>query len=77
MWLLSILLIFIGDGLGEWVKCDDGWVGEQLLIDKYHFYDTPNFTVKSAVTETVAIRLCIKIEGNALTFLHIEKHSYV
>ena len=58
-----VALIFTGDGLGEWVKCDDGWIGEELSCD-YHFYDTPNFNIKSAHTGTLAVRLCIKIEGN-------------
>ena len=51
------------------MKCDDGLVGEGSF-PRYKFYDAPNFTVKSAQTSTVVIQLCIKIEGNALTFLH-------
>ena len=51
------------------MKCDDGLVGEGSF-PRYKFYDAPNFTVKAAQTSTMTIQLCIKIEGNALTFLH-------
>jgi len=54
---------FIGDGLGEWVKCDDGWIGVESYRD-YRFFDTPNFNIESAKTGTLAVRLCIKIPGN-------------
>ena len=49
--------------MGEWLKCDDGWIGEELIFDKYDFYDTTNFTVKSSDANTVAIKLCFKIKG--------------
>ena len=54
--------MLIGDGLGEWEKCDDGWIGVESFRD-YHFYDTPNFNIESAKTGTLAVRLCIKIPG--------------
>ena len=54
---------FTGDGLGEWVKCDDGWIGVESYRD-YHFFDTPNFNIESTKTVTLAVRLCIKIKGN-------------
>ena len=57
------------------MKCDDGLVGEGSF-PRYKFYDAPNFTVKSAQTSTMVIQLCIKIEGNALTFLHKKVQIY-
>ena len=51
------------------MKCNDGLVGVESF--SWHgFSDTPNFTVKSLHTSTLAIQLCIKIEGNVLTFLY-------
>ena len=55
------------------MKCDDGWIGVESFRN-YHFYDTPNFNIKSAQTGTLAVRLCIKIEGNALIILHIKMY---
>ena len=76
MAIYCVQFISIGDGLGEWAKCDDGWIGVESYRD-YHFYDTPNFNIKSAQIYTLAIRLCIKITGDVLTFLCITMYTYV
>jgi len=62
---------FTGDGLGEWVKCDDGWIGVKsyswigvMSYYDYDFFDTPNFNIESVKTSTLVVRLCIKITGN-------------
>ena len=69
-----VVITFNRDGLGEWVKCDDGWIGEKLFRG-YHFCDTPNFNINSAQTDTLAIRLCIKIEGNAHVIMNLLIHN--
>ena len=57
------------------MKCDDGWIGVELFRD-YHFYDTPNFNIKSAQTGTLAVRLCIKIEDNVhIMYVHSNSKS--
>ena len=71
VWLLPFLT---GDGLGEWVKCDDGWIGEKSF-HWYHFCDAPNFNIKSAQNSTLAIQLCIKIEGNAHIKIYLLIHT--
>ncbi|XP_065919557.1 uncharacterized protein [Dysidea avara] len=50
------------DGTGDWVKCDDAWIGVESYRD-YRFLDTPNFNIESAKTGTLAVRLNIKIPG--------------
>ena len=71
VWLLPFSA---GDGLGEWVKCDDGWIGEKSSHG-YRFPDTPNFNIKSAQSSTLAIQLCIKIEGNAHIKIYLLIHN--
>ena len=68
MWLYSgcaSLHTLVDDGTGDWVKCDDAWIGVESYRD-YRFLDTPNFNIESAKTGTLAVRLNIKIPGDVL-----------
>jgi len=57
-----VLKIHIEDGKGDWVKCDGLKIGVKVG-DQYHFDDTPNFSLESAMTMTKAVQLSIKISG--------------
>jgi len=61
----GLVFTSVGDGTGDWVKCDNAWIGVESYRD-YRFLDTPNFNIESAKTGTLAVRLNIKIPGDIL-----------
>lgn len=66
-----LLSISIGDGLGEWVKCDNGLIGVQSFDNNgitYHFHHTPTFNVKLGDVVIHVIQLCIKRPGKSVCY---------
>ena len=49
------------------MKCDEVSVGKEFFQGNYDWIDTPNFTLDRGSTESLLVRLCIKIEGEPPT----------
>ena len=49
---------------GWWVRCDEVFLGKEIFHgNKCEWFDSLNFWLKEDSTETLLVRLCIKLPG--------------
>ena len=53
--------MFIAEG--QWVRCDQVFIGRDIFRGNYEWFDTPNFSLPEGSTVSFIVRLCIQIAG--------------
>lgn len=48
---------------GEWVKCEELWIGKEFFRGTYDWFKSTNFSLDSASTGTLITRLAIPCTG--------------
>ena len=48
---------------GEWVKCDDQWIGKEFFRGRYEWFDSTNFSLEAASTGTLIARVAVQFSG--------------
>ena len=61
--LECILFIYIVISEGQWIRCDQVFIGRDVFRGNYEWFDTPNFSLPEGSTVSFIVRLCIQIAG--------------
>ena len=61
---------------GDWVKCDDQWIGKDIFHGNYNWFHSTYFSLDRASTETLIVRVAIQFDGGwPHTHTHTHTHT--